>query len=216
MEANIIQIILTLIVVALIGVMTYYQRKYGANPEDWDMTKFLLMLVVAVVVMTVEYFYGNSIQFPAEDILVPAMGLFGMVITLITGGRLVNQTVVPKVLGAPISISGWNPGYMVTPAETKGVSPVTAKLMVVAGVPAADHPGVVNVEIDWMDGSPKEMFQMPTAGFFEPTHTYSYAQGQSKYTGHQFYPSFRFIMSDGKFYDFNVDGKGVWIEVQSK
>lgn len=208
MEANIIQIALTLIAVAVIGTMKFYERKYGNNPEAWDMQKFVVFMLVAIAVMCVEYTYGNAIVFPAEDIIVPATALFGMVYTLFTAGKLVNNVVVPKVTGQ----SAWKPGFTVTPTFSKGESPYAQHFHLQAGYPTSEHPGVIAFEIDWMDGSPIENI-VATQGYAEITHEFIYVQGDSKYTGHSFYPAFTTITNEGVREEFNVDGKCCSVEV---
>jgi len=216
MEANVIQIALTILAVAAIGGLKFYERKYGQNPEAWDMQKFGLFIGVAVVVMAFEYAYGNAIVFPAEDIIVPATALFGMVYTLLTAGKLVNNTVVPKVAAvAGITVvSAWKPGFTVTPTFSKGESPYTQHFHLQAGYPTAEHPGVIAFEIDWMDGSPLENL-IATQGYAEVSHEFIYVQGDSKYTGHSFYPAFTTITNEGVREEFNVDGKCCSVEVQA-
>ena len=216
MDTNIIQIILTIIATAIIGGMKFYERKYGNNPESWDMQKFGLFMIVVFVVITIEYLYGNVISFPAEDIIVPATALFGMVYTLLTAGKLVNNTVVPKVaaaVGIPVA-SGWEAGFTVTPTFSKGVSAYTQHFHLTSGSPAADHPGTVEIEIDWMDATPKQLIKVVN-NFAEVDHEFIYVQGESKYTGHSFYPEFTTISSDGTRKSFNVDGKCCEVEVQA-
>jgi len=217
MDTNIIQIILTMIAVGVIGGMKYYERQYGDNPEAWDIQKFGFLIVVAFVIMVVEYTYGNAIAFPAEDIIVPAMALFGSAYTMITAGKLVKKAVVPVVAsaaGVPVPITKWDAGFTCTPTESKGISPFTQKFHMTSGSPAADHPGTVQIEIDWADSTPKQLVNVVN-NFAEADHTFSYKQAGSQYTGHQFYPVFTTISSDGTRQEFNVDGKAVAVEVQS-
>ncbi|MGB3988766.1 MAG: hypothetical protein WBK67_03705 [Minisyncoccales bacterium] len=209
-EANIIQIVLTIIAVAVIGGMKFYERKYGSNPEAWDIQKFGMLIVVALAVMAAEYLYGNTIAFPAEDIIIPAMALFGTAYTLITGGKLVNNVVTPKVTG----VSNWEAGFTATPSFSEGKSEFTQHFHMTSGSPAADHPGTVQIEIDWMDGTPKQIVDVKK-NFAEVDHTFKYEQGESKYTGHSFYPEFTTISSDGTRKSFNTDGKFVEVEVQA-
>lgn len=209
-EANMIQIILTIIAVGVIGAMKFYEKQYGNNPEAWDLKKFGMLVVVAVVLMIVEYLYGNAIAFPAEDIIVPAMALFGTAYTILTAGKLANNVVTPKITGQ----SNWKAGFTCTPAFSNGKSEYTQTFHITSGSPAADHPGTVQVEIDWTDGTPKQIVQVVN-NFAEVTHSFRYEQGDSKYTGHEFYPVFTTISSDGTREQFNIDGKFVSVEVQS-
>jgi hypothetical protein len=95
MDASIVSILLTVIVTAIIGGMKYYERKYGTNPEAWDMQKFGMLIVVAVVVMLVEYGLGNAITFPGEDIIADGLALFGTAYALLTGGKLAVNVALP-------------------------------------------------------------------------------------------------------------------------
>ena len=101
METNILQIVLTIIAVGVIGGMKFYERKYGSNPEAWDIQKFGMLIMVAIGVMVLEYLYGNVITFPAEDIIVPAMALFGSAYTIITGGKLLKNAATAKTTAQP-------------------------------------------------------------------------------------------------------------------
>lgn len=222
MDANIIQIVLTIIAVAIIGGMKYFERKYGTNPEAWDRNKFLTLIGVAMLVMAIEYVYGNEITFPAEDIIVPAMALFGTAYTLITTGKLGKAVAVKANLIAPAATGtygGWMPGFTVMPAFSKGKSPYTAKLYVEGGdLPETESTGRrCGLRIDWTDGSPVQDFTFDSVtGTVEVQHTYMYSQGASKYTGHSFYPNFKLILPDGTYREFNTtDKRACEVEVQT-
>lgn len=215
MDANIIQIILTIIAVGAIGGLKYYERLYGNKPESWDIQKFGLLIVVAFVIMVAEYAYGNAIAFPAEDIIVPAMGLFGAAYTMITAGKLTKNALTPKTATTvATTVSGWSPGFTVAPTFTKGISPCAVRLY--ANVGMNRDSTICGLKVDWNDG----------AGFFEDVpvtadgnaamvHTYMYIQGTTKYTGHSYYPTFAVIQKDGTITYFNVGDKCCEIEVQA-
>ena len=180
------------------------------------MQEFMTLVAVSIIVIAVEYSLGNAIQFPAEDLILSAMALFGTVTTLITGGRLAKNTVTSVVAGSSgQSTTTYNPGFVVTPVMSKGVSPFTVHFLMSSESESSDHPYATEVEIDWMDGSGKETVLMK-AGFCEIDHSFSYKQGNSKYTGHSFYPEFTTVLNDGRRISYNVDGKCCEVEVQSK
>lgn len=225
-----IQIALTIVGVAIIGGMKYYQRKYGNDPEAWDTNKFLMFIGVAMVIMAGEYLYGNEIAFPAEDVIVPAMALFGTAYTVITAGKLGKNVAIKTNLISPATVSisqpvstpsygGWTPGFTVMPAFSKGVSPYIAKLFVSGGnLPETEATGKrCGLRIDWMDGSPVQDFVLDSVtGMANVEHVYKYEKGASKYTGHSFYPIFKMVMPDGTFKEFNTtDKRACEVEVQS-
>jgi len=217
MEANIIQIALTIIIVAIIGAAKFYERKFGDNPQAWDLNKFLLLVGVAIAIMAVEYSYGNAIVYPGEEVIGPALTLFGTAYAFIVGGKIVKRVAIPAITGtAP---SSWKAGFTVTPAFSVGRSPYTQTFHLTSGAPAADHPGTVGFEIDWMDGTPKQVVQATTIpgqnAYAEVSHEFAYSQGDTQYTGHSFYPEFTIVSSDGSKESFNTDGKCCEIEVQA-
>ena len=220
-DVSVLAIVATFILTLFVGVVKYYERKYGTDPQAWDKDKFLLFAAVAAVVMAAEYFAGSMITFPAEEIITAALALFGTVYAIITGGKFVNNTVVKAVTGSPIGSGpkvaageGWSTGFVPTPSFQQGKSPFQAGFNFVAGITTLEHPGAVAVEIDWMDGTPIESYGFVN-GMAAATHRYVYAQGTSKYTGHSFYPEFVVVMSDGTRVPYNVDGKACEVEVQS-
>ena len=111
----------------------------------------------------------------------------------------------------------WSPGLTVTPTFQKGASPLPISLTVKVGMESATGKRC-KVKVDWMDSTPIEIFSADeTTGVAVISHTYSYAQGTTKYTGHSFYPEITALSSDGTtaIQSINVDGKCCEIEVQS-
>lgn len=113
--------------------------------------------------------------------------------------------------------SSWSPGLTVTPTFSKGTSPLPINLTVQVGMESATGKRC-KVQVDWMDGSPLEVFSPDEAtGIGVISHTYKYAQGTTKYTSHSFYPEITALSSDGTkaIQSINVDGKCCEIEVLS-
>ena len=111
----------------------------------------------------------------------------------------------------------WSPGLTVTPTFQKGTSPLPISLTVKVGMERATGKRC-KVKVDWMDSTPIEIFSADeTTGIAVISHTYNYAQGTTKYTGHSFYPEITALSSDGAtaIQSINVDGKCCEIEVQS-
>jgi hypothetical protein len=111
----------------------------------------------------------------------------------------------------------WSPGLTVTPTFQKGNSPLPISLTVKVGMESATGKRC-KVKVDWMDSTPIEIFTADeTTGIAVISHTYSYAQGTTQYTGHSFYPEITALSSDGNtaIQSINVDGKCCEIEVQS-
>lgn len=214
MDYTVLSVAATIVVVGIIGTMKFFERKYGNNPEAWDNNKFLTFLGIAVIVIAIEYYFGSAIQFPAEELINQAAAVFGLATALLAGGRIVKRGVVPAVTGTAPVTGTWSAGFTATPVFTEGKSPCTVTFHLVSGAPAADHPGTVAFEIDWMDGTPVQ--RVPAVnGFAQVSHTFTYVQGGSQYTGHSFYPEFTTVSSDGSRQSFNVEGKMVEVEVQS-
>lgn len=218
MEANLIQIVFTLIVVGIIGAIKFYEKKYGTNPEAWDTKQFGFLIVVAVVIMGIEFQFGNEITFPAEDVIIPAMALFGMAYTIITGGKLatsVTKQVVASTGTGGVVSPAWSPGFTIVPVEQLGVSPFTAMFTITVGRDPSGNQ--CKVQVDWQDGTPVQEFHPNPRNQIMVTHTFTYLKGDSQYTGHQFYPVFRVIGPTGVVYgEFNTTNKCCWIEVQSR
>ena len=111
----------------------------------------------------------------------------------------------------------WVPGLTVTPTFQKGNSPLPISLTVKVGMESATGKRC-KVKVDWMDSTPIEIFTADeTTGIAVISHTYTYSQGTTQYTGHSFYPEITALSSDGNtaIQSINVDGKCCEIEVQS-
>ena len=228
MEINtMITLILTFIGVLFLGAFKAYERiNNPGNPDTWDKAKFGTFAVVVALIMLIEYVTSGVINFPADEVInaavvfaTPIAGLFGLALTAITAGRLVkNDVVVPIVnsvtsgTGKVETSTGWSMGYTVTPTYKFGKSPLTVEFAIYATQPQPDHAGIVTVDIDWADGS--HQLVPLVKGEATVSHTFSFVKND-KYSGHTFFPVFRFNGNDGSVTMFNVDGKGVEIWVES-
>ena len=92
---------------------------------------------------------------------------------------------------ASTSTTTFDPGFTVTPTSlsVKSGNPIT--LNVVTGV------ATTTLTIDWQDGVVETIpLSTTSAGkVASPSHTYTYVQGGTQYTGHSFYP--KFTVSNG-------------------
>ena len=92
---------------------------------------------------------------------------------------------------ASTSTTTFDPGFTVTPTSlsVKSGNPIT--LNVVTGV------ATTTLTIDWLDGVIETIpLTVASAGkVASPSHTYTYVQGGTQYTGHAFYP--KFTVSNG-------------------
>jgi len=126
--------------------------------------------------------------------------------------------VTAPVVATPVATTQtWVPGLSVTPTFQKGNSPLPISLTVKVGMESATGKRC-KIKVDWMDSTPIEIFTADeTTGIAVISHTYSYAQGTTQYTGHSFYPEVTALSSDGNtaIQSINVDGKCCEIEVQS-
>lgn len=220
-----LSIILTLIVIGIVGAVKYYEKKYGTNPQAWDTNKFLTLLGVGTAIILVEYYFSGVIsEFPAEDLIQQALGIFGAAYAVIFGVKAVKNYAVsggvPTPLpAAPVSAPVWSAGFTATPAFTavKSGTPVTFHLNAGNTPDASAKEGTVpvpNVLIDWMDGSAIEIVKM-VKNFAQVTHTYTYNAAGTQYDAHSFYPEFRLLGADGSSATFNTDGKFVEVECKS-
>ena len=99
----------------------------------------------------------------------------------------------------------FDPGFTVTPTDLSIKSGASITLNVVTGV------ATTILTIDWLDGVIESIpLTVTSAGkVASPTHTYTYVQGGSQYTGHTFYP--KFIVSNGsqsKIFNDVANGQG--------
>ena len=89
------------------------------------------------------------------------------------------------------STTTFDPGFTVTPTSltVKSGTPIT--LNVITGV------ATTILTIDWLDGVVETipLSTTSTGKVASPSHTYTYVQGTSQYTGHSFYP--KFTVSNG-------------------
>ena len=87
---------------------------------------------------------------------------------------------------ASTSTTTFYPGFTVTPTSLSVKSGTAITLNVVTGV------ATTILTIDWLDGVIETIpLAVASAGkVASPSHTYTYVQGGTQYTGHTFYPKF--------------------------
>ena len=92
---------------------------------------------------------------------------------------------------ASTSTTTFDPGFTVTPTSLSVKSGTAIILNVVTGV------ATTTLTIDWLDGVIETIpLTVASAGkVASPSHTYTYVQGGTQYTGHSFYP--KFTVSNG-------------------
>ena len=92
---------------------------------------------------------------------------------------------------ASTSTTTFDPGFTVTPTSLSVKSGTAITLNVVTGV------ATTTLTIDWQDGVVETIpLSTTSAGkVASPSHTYTYVQGGTQYTGHSFYP--KFTVSNG-------------------
>ena len=92
---------------------------------------------------------------------------------------------------ASTSTTTFDPGFTVTPTSLSVKSGTAIILNVVTGV------ATTTLTIDWQDGVVETIpLTVTSAGkVASPSHTYTYVQGGTQYTGHTFYP--KFTVSNG-------------------
>ncbi len=92
---------------------------------------------------------------------------------------------------ASTSTTTFDPGFTVTPTSLSVKSGTAITLNVVTGV------ATTTLTIDWLDGVIETIpLSTTSAGkVASPSHTYTYVQGGTQYTGHSFYP--KFTVSNG-------------------
>ena len=92
---------------------------------------------------------------------------------------------------ASTSTTTFDPGFTVTPTSLSVKSGTAITLNVVTGI------ATTTLTIDWLDGVIETIpLTVASAGkVASPSHTYTYVQGGTQYTGHTFYP--KFTVSNG-------------------
>ena len=92
---------------------------------------------------------------------------------------------------ASTSTTTFDPGFTVTPTSLSVKSGTAITLNVVTGI------ATTTLTIDWLDGVIETIpLAVTSAGkVASPSHTYTYVQGGTQYTGHSFYP--KFTVSNG-------------------
>lgn len=113
MEQITFAVVFSIIVTALYAVMKYAERYYGENPEKWDQTKFLQLVVVAFVIVIVGYLGQGVIAMPEPGLIGEAMALLGGAVFTLTGIKLGKNVLTtgttkppapetPPVVAAPL------------------------------------------------------------------------------------------------------------------
>jgi hypothetical protein len=237
-NVSVITIALTFMGVLAIGAAKAYQRITNPGaPENWDPKKFGIFVLVVGGVMLVGYSVSGAVEFPSDELIqvgwnlvTPVAAIFGFAYTTILGGSLVKRDVIVPIVASVKSeaaekavktavaavpttspTGAFQMGFTVTPTYKEGTSPLPIQFKIYATQPAADHPGVTSVDIDWGDESGQNVPM--SNGYATIGHIFSFVK-TDKYTGHTFYPVFTFNGNDGSKTMFNVDGKGVEIWVK--
>ena len=112
-------------------------------------------------------------------------------------------------------VPGRTPGLVVTPVAQEGESPLQAIFTLHTGYDSQGwRPTII---IDWKDGSSDMVSRWNEYGRDVVSHVYQYEQGDTKYTGHQFYPEFTVVSSNGKREVFNTEqtGRSCWVLVKT-
>jgi len=231
-DINTIQFIVVLVGTGLYAGFSYALKKMQDSGTTFSLEKFLPTMGIGALASVVLYIGSGAIPgieniFTSIDTMMPGGALsitvlLGAVMTIINqltkGGAKPVVATAPVVAASPAgtSAASWSPGFTAVPAAQAGVSPYAALITATVGDDAKSVR--CNLRVDFGDGTPAEDFKPdPLSGIVNIAHVYTYAQGMSKYTGHQFYPAFEVIGQDGTSYGkFNVDGKFVAIEVQGK
>ena len=102
-------VIFAILVVALMAVIRYMQKKYGDNPQAWDVNKFLTLLTIAIAIIIIGYVANGVIQEP--DLSQGVMSIFALVggsFATLWGGQVVvakvkNQVPTQFPLGGDIT-----------------------------------------------------------------------------------------------------------------
>jgi len=236
MEFNtVLTLAFTFIGVLVIGALKAYERITAPNSvETWDKAKFGTFVVVAGVIMLIEYFSSGIMAFPTDAIIqtgvtivTPIASLFGLTYAALIGGSLVKRDVIvpivasvkseasPKPTGTPLSAGETNwLAISVTPTYQAGKGIVPVKFNIYGTQPQPDHPGIASIDIDFADGSAIQTVVLK-GDHTTADHIFTFVK-TPEYTGHTFYPIFKCNGSDGSTYLFNAgDRKSVEIYVES-
>jgi len=232
---TVLTISFTFIGVLVIGALKAYERITAPNSvETWDKAKFGTFVVVAGVIMLIEYFSSGIMAFPTDAIIqtgvtivTPIASLFGLTYAALIGGSLVKRDVIvpivasvkseakPVTIATPLSASDTNwLAISVTPTYKagKGILPVTFNIY--GTQPQPDHPGIASINIDFGDDSQIQTVMLK-GDHTTADHIYTFVK-TPEYTGHTFYPIFKCNGSDGSTYLFNAgDRKSVEIYVEA-
>ena len=116
--------------------------------------------------------------------------------------------------------SGIEPGVYILPTDCDGDSPFTAKLTIVA-TPGTGDSVVTEYALNTDDGQIlKGTFKYHDGEARAiVTYVYKYAQGQTKYTGHTFYPDVTIATKDGGIKTMNHNKQhacSVWVRDPAK
>lgn len=118
LSLNIITVAFTLIGVAVIGVMKYYERLYGSDPEAWSREKLGQLVIAALIVMLIGYVSTGLVEFPSEstltmfaELVTLIMTVFGSAYALLTGSKLAVKSLsgvktvaaIPTTTAVPVA-----------------------------------------------------------------------------------------------------------------
>jgi hypothetical protein len=177
----------------------YIYRKATAG-ESFNLEKYALTFGYVAIVAVAAYITTGVL--PDFDTLLTQIlasfpdsgtvfaGISTIVIYLFHQGTKKTATATATV-SASASSDKFDPGFTVTPTDLSIKSGVTITLNVVTGV------ATTILTIDWLDGVIENIALSTTSAgkVASPSHTYTYVQGTSQYTGHTFYP--KFTVSNG-------------------
>lgn len=94
MENITIAIIISILITALYAVMKYAEKYYGTNPEQWDQSKFLQLIIVAVVLVVAGYYGQGIISQPDSALIEQVMAMLGAAVFALTGIKLGKNAAV--------------------------------------------------------------------------------------------------------------------------
>lgn len=191
----------------------YIYRKATAG-EAFDLEKYALTFGYVAIVAVAAYITTGVLpdfdafltqilaSFPDSGTVLA--GISTIIIYVFHQGTKKTATVTASSTVSTTS-DKFDPGFTVTPTDKSIKSGTAITLNVVTGV------ATTILTIDWLDGIIESIpLTVTSAGkVASPTHTYTYAQGGSQYTGHTFYP--KFTISNGaqsKIFNDVANGQG--------
>lgn len=198
--------------------------KARGDGEPFEVQKFVQTVIIGFVAGFALGMSGTQITSANVEVQMAAYSFMGGGIAIIIEnvGKYFYRPKVPvTTTGTPVIVTPASPtgafkmGFTVSPAFSKGVSPYKAQFHTETTIVQPDHSGVTKIRIDWMDGSPLEIFTPDSRGFLDISHVYTYSAAGTQYDSHSFYPEFTVISNTGAEESFNTSGRDCEIECQS-